>query len=98
MCIPVQVGVAMRFLQTNLSKWLTRFAEHGIVVALSRAADNYEELVRMKRERSGEMLGDEEVLVNSMFEYYVLIFGLTMATIVFVVELAMVYGRDWIGC
>lgn len=68
------------------------------MVALSRAADNYEELVRMKRERSGEMLGDEEVLVNSMFEYYVLIFGLTMATIVFVVELAMVYGRDWIGC
>lgn len=75
-------------MQSIVKKWLTRFFEHGILVAFLSVANHWEAMntARGLRANHVESIAHSAVQVNLMFEYWVLAFGLSIALVAFVGE------------
>lgn len=84
--VPGRIGAMRLYLLTTTLKIITRLGEFGILAALESAAEHWEAMNEMRIQQNMEKQ-DLAMTSNEMFEYWVLVSGLTTASFVFFVEM-----------
>lgn len=81
------IGISKFYMLRPVSKWLTRFSEHGFMVALGSIAEHWESMNDMKvKSMMNHDVEESFIVINTMFEYWLLICGLSMGCLVFICE------------
>lgn len=87
--LPSIVNLAGHFLEDRIRTLIRQCVEHGIWLALERAANHLQKLDQIRRQMKTVNTNAQSAPSDTMFEYWLLAFGWFCGFVVFCVELVL---------